>query len=109
MAVLWLRFLTEINTNTEHIPADLQESPEINKALEELKTTGFTEEELRAYEKLLDNIRVERTLQQDSYDQGVEQGIEIGIEQGKNKEKLAIAKKCFWQDFQTPKSYHSLV
>ena len=79
MTVLWLRFLTEINTNTEHIPAELQASPEIHKALEELKITGFTDEELRAYEKLLDNIRVERTLQQDSY------------EKGQNDEKLAIA------------------
>lgn len=46
------------------------------------KVTGFTEEELRAYEKLLDNIRVERTLQQDSYEKGVEEGMEKGIEQG---------------------------
>ena len=87
MAVLWLRFLTEIDTYTEHIPAELQESPEINKALEELKVTGFTDEELRAYDKLLDNIRVERTLQQDSFEQGVEKG----ITKGQNKEKLIIA------------------
>lgn len=87
MAVLWLRFLTEINTNTEHVADDLKESPEINKALEELESTGFTDEEIRAYEKMLDNIRVERTLQQDSFEQGVEKG----IEKGQYKEKLAIA------------------
>ena len=85
MTVLWLRFLTEIHTNTEHIPAELEASPEIHKALEELKVTGFTEEELITYEKLLDNIRVERTLQQDSY--------EKGVTEGKTRTSLSIAKK----------------
>ena len=83
------------------MPTELKENPEIQKALEELKVTGFTEEELRAYEKLLDNIRVERTLQQDSYEKGVEEGMEKGIEQGveigltkgQNKEKFTIAQK----------------
>ena len=87
MTVLWLRFLTEIDTNTEEVPAELEESPEIHKALEELKVTGFTEEELRAYEKQLDNIRVERTLQQDSF----EKGIEKGIEKGETRKSLSIA------------------
>ena len=89
MTILWLRFLTEIDTNTEEVPAELEESPEIHKALEELKVTGFTEEELRAYEKQLDNIRVERTLQQDSF----EKGIEKGIEKGETRKSLAIAQK----------------
>ena len=60
---------------------------------------------MRAYEKLLDNIRVERTLQQDSYEKGVEegmekgmekgieQGVEIGLTKGQNKEKFTIAQK----------------
>lgn len=115
MTVLWLRFLTEIDTNTEQVPTELKENPEIQKALEELKVTGFTEEELRAYEKLLDNIRVERTLQQDSYEKGVEEGMEKGIEQGveigltkgQNKEKFTIAQKCYQQNCLTPNhSFH---
>ena len=102
---LLISLLTEIDTNTEQVPTELKENPEIQKALEELKVTGFTEEELRAYEKLLDNIRVERTLQQDSYEkgveegmekgieQGIEQGVEIGLTKGQNKEKFTIAQK----------------
>ena len=98
---LLISLLNEIDTNTEQMPTELKENPEIQKALEELKVTGFTEEELRAYEKLLDNIRVERTLQQDSYEKGVEEGMEKGIEQGveigltkgQNKEKFTIAQK----------------
>lgn len=98
---LLISLLNEIDTNTEQVPTELKENPGIQKALEELKVTGFTEEELRAYEKLLDNIRVERTLQQDSYEKGVEEGMEKGIEQGveigltkgQNKEKFTIAQK----------------
>lgn len=102
---LLISLLNEIDTNTEQVPTELKENPEIQKALEELKVTGFTEEELRAYEKLLDNIRVERTLQQDSYEKGVEegmekgiekgieQGVEIGLTKGQNKEKFTIAQK----------------
>ena len=77
---LLISLLNEIDTNTEQVPTELKENPEIQKALEELKVTGFTEEELRAYEKLLDNIRVERTLQ-------------IGLTKGQNKEKFTIAQK----------------
>lgn len=98
---LLISLLNEIDTNTEQVPTELKENPEIQKALEELKVTGFTEEELRAYEKLLDNIRVERTLQQDSYEkgvekgieQGIEQGVEIGLTKGQKKEKFTIAQK----------------
>ena len=82
MAVLWLRFLTEINASTDQVPAELTENPEINKALEELKVTAFTDAELRAYDKALDNIRVERTLLNDRYRKGMEKGIEKGKAEG---------------------------
>ena len=97
MAVLWLRFLTEINSSTDQVPAELTENPEINKALEELKVTAFTEEELRAYDKFWDSVRVEKTLQYDSFQKGMEKGMAEGIAEGElkgqNKEKLAIAQK----------------
>ena len=47
MMVLWLRFLTEINSNTKDIPADLLNDPEIGKAVEDLEVSGFTDAELR--------------------------------------------------------------
>lgn len=51
IAVLWLRSLTEINSNTREVPADWLTSPEIIKALEELKVSSFTDAELRTYDK----------------------------------------------------------
>ena len=82
MMVLWLRFLTEINANTQEIPSDLLRDPEIGKAVEELNISGFTDAELRAYDKFWDSVSVENTLQYDSYQQGMEKGIKQGMEKG---------------------------
>ena len=78
MMVLWLRFLTEINSNTKEIPADLLNDPEIGKAVEELEISGFTDAELWAYDKFWDSVSVERTLIDDSYQKGKEEGKEEG-------------------------------
>ena len=85
MMVLWLRFLTEINSNTKEIPADLLNDPEIGKAVEDLEVSGFTDAELRAYDKFWDSVSVERTLMDDRYQKGKEEGM--------NQRSLEIAKK----------------
>ena len=85
MMVLWLRFLTEINSNTKDIPSDLLNDPEIGKAVEELEISGFSDAELRAYDKFWDSVSVERTLIDDSYQKGKEKGKEEGIAEGMEK------------------------
>ena len=85
MMVLWLRFLTEINSNTKEIPSDLLNDPEIGKAVEELEISGFTDAELRAYDKFWDSVSVERTLLDDRYQKGMEEGMEEGMKQGMAK------------------------
>lgn len=89
MAVLWLRFLTEIDANTKEVPSELLDNPEICKALEEVKITAFSEEELRAYDKFWDTVRTEKSLQHDSYQEGRAEG----VVEGQNKEKLENAKR----------------
>ena len=49
---------------------------------EELEISGFTDAELRAYDKFWDSVSVERTLIDDSYQKGKEQGKEEGIAEG---------------------------
>ena len=97
MMVLWLRFLTEINSNTKEIPSDLLNDPEIGKAVEELEISGFTDAELRAYDKFWDSVSVERTLLDDRYQKGKEEGMEEGRAEGRaegmNLRSLEIAKK----------------
>ena len=89
MMVLWLRFLTEINSDTKEIPADLLNDPEIGKAVEELEISGFSDAELWAYDKFWDSVSVERTLLDDRYQKGKEEGKEEGM----NQRSLEIARK----------------
>lgn len=81
MTILWLRFLTEINDKTKEVPAELLKSPEISKALEEVKISDFTPDELRAYDKFWDRVSSEKTLMEGSYKDGVKEG------------KIQVAKK----------------
>ena len=90
MMVLWLRFLTEINSNTKEIPADLLNDPEIGKAVEELEISGFTDAELWAYDKFWDSVSVERTLIDDSYQKGKEEGKEEGKHEANTETALRL-------------------
>ena len=50
--------------------------------VEELEISGFTDAELRAYDKFWDSVSVERTLLDDRYQKGMEKGMEKGIAEG---------------------------
>ena len=50
---------------------------------EELEISGFTDAELRAYDKFWDSVSVERTLLDDRYQKGMEEGMEKGMEKGR--------------------------
>ena len=52
---------------------------------EELEVSGFTDAELRAYDKFWDSVSVERTLLDDRYQKGKEEGMEKGRAEGKEE------------------------
>ena len=52
-------------------------------SVEELEISGFSDAELRAYDKFWDSVSVERTLLDDRYQKGMEKGIEKGFEKGR--------------------------
>ena len=56
---------------------------------EDLEVSGFTDAELRAYDKFWDSVSVERTLLDDRYQKGMEEGMEKGMSQ----RSLEIARK----------------
>ena len=72
---------------------------------EELEISGFSDAELRAYDKFWDSVSVERTLIDDSYQkgkekgkeegiaEGMEKGIKQGMEKGMSQRSLEIARK----------------
>ena len=82
MAVLWLRFLTEIDSNTSNAPAELLENPETSKALKILEKSAYNEAELNAYEYYWDAVYNERGAIRHGYKQGMEEGMKQGMAQG---------------------------
>ena len=85
MAVLWLRYLTEIDESTSEAPAELLENEDTRKALEIVEKSAFTEGQLYAYEQFWDAIVNERVLRQKSYREGMTKGIALTAAKLKKK------------------------
>ena len=101
MAVLWLRFLTEINAATEEAPAELLENPETAKALKLLEKSAYNEGQLEAYDRFWDAVYRERVFYNDGYKkgqvvgmaEGMEKGMAEGMEKGADKTNRDNAQK----------------
>ena len=89
MAVLWLRFLTEISEKTEVAPAELLENEQTRKALSIVEKSAFTEGQLYAYEQFWDAVVNERVLRQKFYREGRAKG----LAEGERKNSLETARK----------------
>lgn len=103
MHVLWLRYLTEIDSESRSVSQDLLDNPEIGKAVQQLEESTFSDAQLWGYDDFWDAVRVERTLVSDAERKGMEQGIERGIEQGAYQERMknACNLKCLGVDVAT--------
>lgn len=82
MQVLWLRYLTEINSSTEVIPEDLLANPEVSKAVTELKESSFSDAQLLGYEKFWDMINVEKMIYRAAENKGLAAGEAKGLAEG---------------------------
>ena len=60
---------------------------------EELEISGFTDAELRAYDKFWDSVSVERTLLDDRFQKGMEEGMEKGRAEGKHEANTETAQR----------------
>ena len=83
MQVLWLRYLTEINDETETIAPELTNNAEVAQAIEQLQLSAFSDAELAAYEKFWDNVWVESSLQRGAEAKGRAEGIAKGLAEGR--------------------------
>ena len=70
MAVLWLRFLTEINEDTLEAPAELLENEDIRKALSIVEKSAMSEAQLYAYERFWDEVNRSHVLKESSFKGG---------------------------------------
>ena len=82
MAVLWLRYLTEINGLTETAPAELLENEQTRKALSIVEKSAMSEAQLNAYERFWMAITDEEGFLEARYYKGWEKGHEKGLEKG---------------------------
>jgi flagellar biosynthesis/type III secretory pathway protein FliH len=83
MAVLWLRFLKEVEEHQSVVSDDLRENADIRKALDICEEGAFTDGELAAYDKYWDIIRTENALLDESRAEGRAEGEAKGREEGR--------------------------
>ena len=95
LQVLWLRYLTEVGEETKEIPAELLGNQDVNEAIEYLRESAFSEEEMAAYDKYWDGIRVERTLLADAIAEGEAKGRAEGRAEGEVLGRLKTALAMF--------------
>jgi predicted transposase/invertase (TIGR01784 family) len=93
MAVLWLRFLTEISESTKEAAAELLENEDTRKALSIVEKSAMSEGQLYAYERFWSAVINEEALMQGSFEKGIEQGIQKGIQKGIEKERQKSLKE----------------
>lgn len=97
MQVLWLRYLTEIRDRTEQIPAELLAEPALEEAVEYLRESAFSRDELAGYDRYWDSISSERTLLaaalREGKAEGKAEGLLEGVARGKREEALESARR----------------
>ena len=106
MQVLWLRYLTEIRDQTEQIAPELLAEPALEEAVEYLRESAFTRDELAGYDRYWDAISSERTLLsaalREGYAEGKAEGIQEGLARGKRELALELARRLLAKGFDWP-------
>ena len=94
LITLWLRYLAELQIGKHMYDKDLlkemMEVPEIAQALELSKESGFTKEQLEAYDRYWDMVRLEKTLLNESKQEAKAEGRAEGRAEGKTEMILAF-------------------
>lgn len=95
MAVLWLRFLTEIGEDTQDAPPELLENEATRKALSIVEKSAMNEGQLYAYEKFWSAVINEEVLLKGSFERGIMEGETIGMakanrDNARNFKKLGV-------------------
>ena len=109
MAVLWLRFLTEIDEKSVEVPSELLDNELTNKALGIVEESAMSEDQLYAYERFWLAVQDEQAFIEGGYLKGFKKGQAEGRARGeaegraegraegeadgRESEKLDIAKR----------------
>ena len=82
MAVLWLRFLTEINEHTVEVDKELLMDDNVAKAVSLVEESAYNDAELRAIDRYWDSVSRERTALSEKYLLGEAKGRAEGLAEG---------------------------
>lgn len=82
MAVLWLRFLTEIGEDTKEAPAELLANDQTRKALSIVEKSAMNDTQLYVYEQFMMSIIDEQVLREGFYKEGMQKGMAEGMQKG---------------------------
>ena len=85
MQVLWLRYLTEIDEETQKVPEELMVNPEISLAVSELEESAYSQNQLMGYDRFWDMVSTQRTYIYDAMEKGLMMGQKEGMEKGLKK------------------------
>ncbi len=99
LAILWLRFLKEINEQTETVDPSLLEVEAIKEALGLLEVSAYSDAELRAYDKNWDVIRSHNSLMSNSHSKGKAEGLVEGEAKGIQKGEAALLERLLKRRF----------
>ncbi len=93
MAVLWLRFLTEINEHTKEVDKELLSDDNVAKAVSLVEESAYSDAELWAIDRYWDSVSRERTALSEKFLKGEAKGREEGIKEGITKTALNMKKE----------------
>ena len=85
LAVLWCRFLTEINEHTLEVDSALLADEEVGTALGIVEQSAFTDGEMYYYERYWDTVSRERTALEEATARGAARGWEEGLNRGREE------------------------
>ena len=93
MAVLWLRFLTEINEHTREVDKELLMDDNVAKAVRLVEESAYSDAELWAIDRYWDSVSRERTALSEKFlkgeakgrAEGEKSGFEKGMKEGEEK------------------------
>ena len=96
---LWLRFLTEIDENTENVDNNMLNNPDISQALEIVEKSAYTDEELYRYNDYLLEIMTHHNAMINERMEGRAEGRAEGLAEGAKQQALNTAKKMFTKNY----------
>jgi predicted transposase/invertase (TIGR01784 family) len=89
LRLLWLRFMREINQQTQIVSPELLSVPEISEAISLAEEAAYSKPELHAYEAYWDAVSTEKTLWRGKYEEGILVGEARGEARGEAKGERA--------------------